>query len=982
MKRRYLHFSLLLIFIILGGSTIGLYSFKNAKEYTPRQKKSELQLPRIKPASEHLAKIRNNQHTGVINPSDLKNARKQLKNMTSSRALELKWTQLGPDNFGGRTRVILFDNQDPSSETLYAASVSGGIWKSTNVGVTWRKVNSEASNLYVSCMTQTPDGTIYAGTGESFAVETMSGFEQMGYSGGFMGQGIYKSTDGDNFSLIASTSPTYNDPSSDWAYVNEIAYDQANNRVYAATNTGLKYSNDAGQNWLTATDTSGAELGMNSFDVQVNSSGVAIACVDNKCYLSQDGNINNFILRSTGDSISLPDMNVSRIEFAFAPSDDNVVYASVVNEEGNVYNIYRSDDSGYTWKVILPGTPSIPVFLGQGVYDNAITVFPNNPYKVLLGGFVLYQGQMIDEEGLYDWTVISEGFTDPLSPSYLHFDVHTMVFQPGSDNTFFVGTDGGVTRGTLNNNIYTYVTSNRNYYTTQFYAIGNSGRENFNLGGAQDNGTILITGETSTTRQGTEIQTGDGGPCVSSLINKDIIVVTRAAAPTSAGKLRRSEDAGANYSTQFLGEDISNAQAFRTPVALWENFNNPNSRDSVAYHAQELIEGGTTIQVRSQNSGQPFYYDLPADVTLQPGDSIMVKDVVSSVLALPVVNNVWLTYELHNFGKVPEWFNISGPSVGFNGLPYSIAFSADGNHLFVGTIEGKLFRISNLALAYNYDRADISSPSCVVATTEIPLLVPGTSDNIDQVVTSIVVDPSSPNKVMITLGNYGNDHYILYSANALDEVPVFSSRQGNLPKMPVYSSLIEMTDNNIAIIGTELGIFVTENIMDDTPEWYTEQDAMGQVPVFDLKQQIVSKAADEVVLVNGNEVIVIPYPGTNNFGIIYAATYGRGLFRCNNFRKPVGIEDIYTGPNFKQETLRIFPNPVLSKATIAFDITHKGEAILNVTDLSGRVISSSNIYVNEGENEIIVDLSNLTSGTYIMRMVSGKQIIANKFIVK
>ena len=137
------------------------------------------------------------------------------------------------------------------------------------------------------------------------------------------------------------------------------------------------------------------------------------------------------------DSVSLPPDNVSRIEFAFAPSDATVAYASVVNNLGNVYNIYRSDDSGYTWRVILPGTNFVPIFLGQGVYDNAITVFPENPDKILVGGFILYQGQKIQEEGLFDWRAVSEGFTNPQFPSYLHLDNHTNVFRQGSNTTFF-----------------------------------------------------------------------------------------------------------------------------------------------------------------------------------------------------------------------------------------------------------------------------------------------------------------------------------------------------------------------------------------------------------------------------------------------------------------------------------------------------------------------------------------------------------------
>ena len=86
---------------------------------------------------------------------------------------------------------------------------------------------------------------------------------------------------------------------SDWAYVNELAFDDTKGRLYAATNTGLKYSDDNGSNWVTAKDEDGVVLDMNAFDVQVNTAGVVLACVDNLCYLSQNGNPDNFVLRVT-----------------------------------------------------------------------------------------------------------------------------------------------------------------------------------------------------------------------------------------------------------------------------------------------------------------------------------------------------------------------------------------------------------------------------------------------------------------------------------------------------------------------------------------------------------------------------------------------------------------------------------------------------------------------------------------------------------
>jgi hypothetical protein len=980
MKKRILPFSLFLIFIVLTGFGFVFFSSGYKLNNLPGEQNVQSNARVIKPASEYLASIRNNQTTGRINPEDVIRVQNQLKEQSSVRsALSLDWIQAGPDNFGGRTRAIIYDNKDSESKTIYAAAVSGGIWKSVNGGITWHKVNEAHSNLNVSCMLQASNGDIYVGTGESFATEAFSGLGQMGYTGGFMGQGIYKSSDGDVFTLLDATKPAVNDNQSDWAFVNELALDNGKNRIYAATNTGLKFSNNNGETWSLAKDTAGTELSGNSFDVQVGSDGIVVAAVDNLCYISTGG-VNDFVIRSTGDSVSLPKMNLGRVEFAIAPSDPNIIYASIADFTGDLLSVYKTDDKGATWHVIMPSTPTTEVFFGQGVYDNAITVFPNDPNRVLLGGRDLWEGKQYDENGFYSWQTVSEGLTNPLSPTYLHEDHHVYVFKPGSDNTFFVGTDGGVAEGTLSEGVYSYKTNNRNYFTTQFYAIGPSGIKEYVLGGAQDNGIISIPGSGNTNEQGFEKFPGDGGPCVVSLINPDIVVIT-----STEGVVKRSEDGGINYSTdaQFLANGtIANAQAFKTPIALWESFNNENSRDSVKFYAKEDIPPKTTLKVRSRNSGQPFWYTTPADVTLHTGDSIMVHDPVSSVLFVPVANTIWMTWDLHRFDTIPRWFTISNSDFGFNGTPQCVAYSSDANHLFVGTKEGRLFRISNLALAYNKALADVGSPTCIVSTQEILLEVPGTQERLSQVITSIAVDPQNDNNVMITMGNYGNEHYVFFSSNALAEVPVFESRQGNLPQMPVYASVIEMKDENIGIIGTEYGIFTTKNLHASSPNWVRDANNMGNVPVFELKQQTVSKEYMEVRLVNGNEVIIIPYPGTNNYGSIYAATYGRGLFRTDNYFLVGTDENKIDDPTVKNSELKFYPNPVVSTATVEIELNANREVIFNIYDINGRQVSTQTSYLSKGNNKVDFNMNNLQPGVYLLQSVIDNDIRTKKFIVK
>ena len=976
MKRRNLPFSLILIFIVLGGFAFSFFSLADPPHYKPRDQKDKLNKRANKPAARFLAQIRNNQHTGVIRPEDFKRVQSELENISSSRAVDPEWKQMGPDNFGGRTRAIICKQTAENNIEIFAAGVSGGIWKSTNLGTTWAKINADNDNLNVSCMAMSDNGTVYAGTGETFDTHILSGFDEMGYTSGFMGQGIFKSTDGNSFTLIPSTKPEFNDLNSDWAFVNEIAV-HGNDVIYAATNNGLKYSLDAGATWETATDTAGNVLDQFAWDVQIGSDGNIVACVDNMGYISTDGNPNLFVHRSTGDSVSLPMSDeVNRIEFAIAPSDANIVYASVVGTDDDVYNIYKSDDKGVNWRIIMPGTSSINVFNEQGTYSNALVVFPNNPNKVILGGIDMWQGEMYQETGFYDWNAVSESVTGPLFPSFVHADHHTYAFVPGNDNLFFAGTDGGVYKGNISSQGYTFETANRNYFTSQFYAVGMSGLKHMMVGGAQDISTVMITGEGNTQSRGTEIFEGEGGPCAISIVNPNIVIVS-----SEDGVFRRSDDRGVNYSTyeQFPANDDITNSAFRTALLLSENFTNENSADSVYYYAKETVTPGTTVQVISHNEGHPFPYVIPEGVTLEAGDSLLVKDIVTSYLYVAVQHNVWMCPNVLQFAETAEWFRLTNPSYGFVGRPYSMALSSDGNHMFVGTLEGRLYRLSNLATANTFERADLESPGSVVATQEIILTVPGSGDQVSQVVTGISIDPQDPNNVMITLGNYGNEHYVFYSENALDQNPVFESRQGNLPHMPVYSCLIEMSNTDLAFAGTEHGVFVTENIHASNPQWNDATGLMGKVAVMQMSQQLVDQPERRVSFVNAEgQTEYSIFPGTKNYGSIYLATYGRGLWRNDDFYLVSAPEFEANDPSAGQ--LKLYPNPVRQNTTVELNLPGNANVVFRVFDITGKQILQQDQVMNKGANKMNFDFSHLQKGAYVIQAEANGKIFTQKFI--
>ena len=259
-----------------------------------------------------------------------------------------------------------------------------------------------------------------------------------------------------------------------------------------------------------------------------------------------------------------------------------------------------------------------------------------------------------------------------------------------------------------------------------------------------------------------------------------------------------------------------------------------------------------------------------------------------------------------------------------------------------------------------------------VTTTEIALPVSG------QCVTSVAVDPRDANKVVVTCGNYGNDAYVFYATNALADEPTFVSKQGNLPKMPVYSSLIEMTTGDV-ILGTERGIYRTKDIAG--AQWTADTYLLGEVPVMELKQQILFEENKTVVIENEEGTMTTVYPGIYNTGVIYAATYGRGVFRCENYKKE--FTSVPETPSVEGNiNVNIYPNPVSSQAIVSFDLSESCDVNYQVFDMTGRMLMNQTLgRMSQGNHQININAENLSTGSYILRISQGAKNETVKFMV-
>ena len=976
----------------------------NGGHYVPRTQANN--------AESYMGSLRANQNTGLIDPADMFKAM-QASAVKNGADQPLYWINMGPDNMGGQTNAIVYDNTKNAhgypNGVVYIGSKGGGVYKTYNHGTTWHQVGD--MNLMVSAMIQDKDGIIYVGTGDGGSNVEHNGLDQQGYDNSFIGTGLWAidARNGDATEQIVA-------PTADaWLYINDIAI--VGNKLVVAASDGLRYSTDKGATWKFARDNEGNELNGDAIEVKIGVDNLIVASIDQMVFIGYD--IESLVCHTgTGNSLQgdtlLPKCD-GLYDVAVSPTTAGVVYASNVtstgNTAGNHKGIFRSDDFGATWITVLPTVASTGVghlvYESCGLYNHGILVDPTDDGVLyVLGKSLWCVKKPATGNGYYLCEALTANSTIS-SSYYIHIGMHAMTFNPDNSNEFYVGTDGGVFKGARD---FSFYNCNRNYVTSRMFNVAYSGNDTRILAAGLDHGTVLIEGDANANTMGTGLwvnPTGDNmgyftdlshaGNCYISNINPNTFFVTYKGDASDSWKyhMARTETAGEDWvSSNFTSALTMTTSTFRLPILLKEKYEDDMSLATVWFHNNDTlpIPANTQVQVLS-NSDFPFNYTLTDD--LAAGDSVEVHDPISAKLYISFTDALYVTLTPLDFGVESAWIKIAGKipnsaiqqdstaaSYNFAGEPLSMGISEDGDVLYVGTKDGILYRVTNLNTVVDATTGTntatdslnhaILNPDCAVVTRTIDLGIDG------QCITSISVDPRNSDNVLVTCGNYGNNNYVFYSTNANDETPTFTAVQGNLPKMPVYSSLIEMETGDV-IIGTEYGIYRCMNIAD--ADWVKDGQMMGDVPVMDLKQQTLFHEDEQAVNVTQDGVFVTNYPGVHNTGVIYAATYGRGVFRCENYKRDfTSVPETPAMP--ASISVSMYPNPVRSQATVSFDVKDNTNVNFQVFDLTGRMVMSQNMgRYSEGTHQFQLNTENLSTGSYILRLNQNGNSTCVKFLV-
>jgi photosystem II stability/assembly factor-like uncharacterized protein len=499
------------------------------------------------------------------------------------------WRSLGPTNLGGRVLDLAVDASEDS--TLYVASASGGVWKSTDGGSTFAPSWPVTAPPSVGALAVGSDGTLFAGTGEA------------GPGGGsitYGGAGVFRSRDGGRT----------------WQHVGlrgagsfgRIVVDPKDpRRVFAAATgdlyrpggqRGLYRSLDGGSTW--ALVLKGANATTGAVDVAIDpvdprrvyaTTWDRIRCPTHRVYGGRGSAVHRSLdggrtwQRLPEPAGETPE-DTGRIAIAVAPSQPDRIYAHVIATAGRHAGLFRSDDAGDSWQRV-PGDASVASNSSTfGWWFGRLHVDPQNADRFFTTGVELLETR--DAGGRF--TAHSNtlaGVVTGLHQAAVHADQHAMVWHPRVAGLVYLGNDGGVYRSRAAGAPGSWVAGLSQGWT-QHYSVGVS-RQNPDrvVTGMQDN-LCQRNYAAGVSRPDTWTKYGLCGDGLQTLINPENDRIVYGC--SQYGSCSRSDDGGTSFVP--LGGTTSDRRGWWTPLQF-----DPSDPDVMYYGGNVLnrsTDGGRT----------------------------------------------------------------------------------------------------------------------------------------------------------------------------------------------------------------------------------------------------------------------------------------------------------------------------------------------------------------------------------------------------
>jgi photosystem II stability/assembly factor-like uncharacterized protein len=334
----------------------------------------------------------------------------------------LKFREIGPANMGGRTDD--FAVVESNTNIVYAATASGGLFKTVNGGISWKPVfdDQPLSSIGDVTVSQSEPDVVWVGTGEANNRQSSS-----------WGNGVYKSADGGQTWKHMGLPET--------RHIGRIAIHPSNaNVVYVAAQgnlwgpseeRGVFKTTDGGKTWSKVLYID-PDTGVNDLAMDLSNPDTLYASAYQRRrtpFGFNGGGPGSGIYRTTDGGVTwkkltegLPKTEMGRIGLDVYRRNSNIVYATVESEESG---IYRSDDKGEHW-VKMSNTNMRPMYFSQ------VRIDPNNDQRIWEAGM----NMAYSEDG--GKTFVTNRVTR------IHVDFHAIWIDPANSDNMIVGCDGGI----------------------------------------------------------------------------------------------------------------------------------------------------------------------------------------------------------------------------------------------------------------------------------------------------------------------------------------------------------------------------------------------------------------------------------------------------------------------------------------------------------------------------------------------------------
>lgn len=543
-----------------------------------------------------------------INHSQYMKASKQAKTMLSRESNTfVGWQFAGPDNIEGRITDI--ELEPGNSQTIYVATASGGVFKTTNSAIDWAPIFDSETSMSIGdiAISQSDPNIIYVGTGEANA-----GGGSLAYDG----LGVFKSTDaGENWTPIGLE----NSGSIGRMVVHpqnpDILYVAAMGRLFSdGSQGGVFKTEDGGISWeqkLFISDSTGA------IDIVLNPDNPNIVYAamwervrrperrsyggpTSGIYKSLDGGENWTELTN---GLPTEASEKGRIGIDISLSNPDILYAVYADSIGYFQGMYKTLNAGDSW--INAGNGIDPdAYASYGWWFGRVKVDPVSYNTAYLIGFYPYK----TTNGGSSWNNIATWT--------VHVDQHAMAIDPLENNKVFLGNDGGFYTSLNGGNSWFW---NEKLPITQFYTceVDEQNPERI-YGGTQDNGTNrTLTGDFDDWES---IYGGDGFRVLVNPTDNNYVY-----AEYQYGGLGRSTNGGLSFSSATNGISGYNRFNWNSPVVF-----DPQNPSTLYFGSQKLYKSTDNAASWTAISG---------DLTNGQGDGNTVFNTLTTISVSPLDPN-------------------------------------------------------------------------------------------------------------------------------------------------------------------------------------------------------------------------------------------------------------------------------------------------------------------------------------------------------